>query len=405
MYLTKYEKKRKVVVRHNDLIEAKMDISLMQMRVFLKTLTLIGRDDTDFKIYTLSVSELVKEANLNSQNWYSQLKRELTELARVHLDIPTRTGYLITHLFSSVEYKEGIIELAFDPKLKPYLLQVKGNFTKYELEHAMKMKSVYSIRMYELLKQYVTFGKRKFSVEYLRDILHLQDKYKNFNGFKERVLEKAKKDCEKYSDITFTYKLIYSGRSVSDIVCFIKRKEGANKEIIALPVAVSDFEQTLLEAGISQKRLLEITQLHTNDYLQFVWQKTKNQNPKDLAAFFLKALQEEYYKMQYKALQDAKIKNKAKTIEQDKKRKEDALKHEFHAQYVEARDETEFKPTKADKNAFEKIMKERIATAPVFQIMFDTYLQTGTSTEFRDFLLKKYGKPSQYNFEEYIKSK
>ena len=405
MYLTKYEKKRKVVVRHNDLIEAKMDISLMQMRVFLKTLTLIGRDDTDFKIYTLSVSELVKEANLNSQNWYSQLKRELTELARVHLDIPTRTGYLITHLFSSVEYKEGIIELAFDPKLKPYLLQVKGNFTKYELEHAMKMKSVYSIRMYELLKQYVTFGKRKFSVEYLRDILHLQDKYKNFNGFKERVLEKAKKDCEKYSDITFTYKLIYSGRSVSDIVCFIKRKEGANKEIIALPVAVSDFEQLLLDAGISQQRCLEIRERYPNDYLQFVWQKTKNQNPKDLAAFFLKALQEEYYKMQYKALQDAKIKNKAKTIEQDKKRKEDALKHEFHAQYVEARDETEFKPTKADKNAFEKIMKERIATAPVFQIMFDTYLQTGTSTEFRDFLLKKYGKPSQYNFEEYIKSK
>lgn len=401
----KSTKKTKVVVRHNDLIEAKMDVSLMQMRIFLKTLTLIGRDDTDFKIYALSVSELVKEANLNSQNWYSQLKKELIELARVHLDIPTKTGYLITHLFSSAEYKEGIIELSFDPKLKPYLLQVKGNFTKYELKSAMRMKSVYSIRMYELLRQYLTFGKRKFSVEYLREVLCLQDKYKNFNGFKERILEKARKDCEKYSDITFTYKLIYSGRSVSDVVCFIKRKEGTEKETIALPVAVSDFEQTLLDAGISHKRLLEITQLHANDYLQFVWQKTKNQNPKDLAAFFLKALQEEYYRTQYKALQAAKIKNKSKIVEQGKKRKEDALKHEFHAQYVEARDETEFKPTKADKNAFEKVMKERITQAPAFQIMFDTFLQTGTSNEFRDFLLKKYGKPSQYNFEEYIKSK
>ena len=398
--------KAKLVVRHNDLIEAKMDLSLVQMRIFLKTVSTIGRDDTDFKIYTLSISELLKEANVKSQTWYSRLKDELEQLSKIHLYIPTQTGYLFTHLFSSVEYKEGTIELSFDPKLRPYLLQVKGNFTKYELQHAMQMKSVYSIRMYELLRQYVTFGKRKFSVEYLRDVLHLQDKYKNFNGFKERVLEKAKQDCEKYSDITFTYKLIYSGRSVSDVVCFIKRKDRKeDQEVIALPVAVSDFEQLLLDAGINRQRCLEIRERYPNDYLQFVWQKTKNQNPKDLAAFFLKALQEEYYKTQYKALQDTKIKNKVKTIEQDKKRKEDALKHEFHAQYVEARDEMEFKPTKADKNAFEKFMKERIAQAPAFQIMFDTYLQTGTSTEFRDFLLKKYGKPSQYNFEEYVKNK
>lgn len=397
--------KTKLVVRHNDLIEAKMDLSLVQMRIFLKTISMIGKDDIDFKIYTISISDLLKETNVKSQTWYSRLKDELEQLSKIHLHIPTKTGYLFTHLFSSVEYKEGIIELSFDPKLKPYLLQVKGNFTKYELKNAMQMKSVYSIRMYELLRQYLTFGKRKFSVEYLREVLHLQDKYKNFNGFKERVLEKAKKDCEEYSDITFTYKLIYLGRSVSDVVCFIKRKEVANKETIALPVAVSDFEQTLLDAGISQQRLTEITQLHTNDYLQFVWQKTKNQNPKNLAAFFLKALQEDYYKTQYNALQETKKLSKVKALEQDKKRKEDALKQEFRMQYVEARDETEFKPTKADRKTFEKAMKERIAQAPAFQIMFDTYLQTGTSTEFRDFLLKKYGKPHQYDFTEFVKNK
>ncbi len=403
----------KKVTRHNDLIEAKIDLSTMQLRIFLGTIAQIKKEDVNFKPYQIIVKDLLSDCNVKSHNWYETIREEAENLSEVKLKLPVenRKDFLYASLFSSVEYKSnlGVLELSFDPKLKPYLLQLKGNFTTYELQYVFLMKSQYSIRLYELLKQYATFGKRRFTLENLRYMLSLENKYSNFADFKRRVIEPAKKECSKYSDITFSYNLIKQGRKTVALEFLIKRKvdfkdiEAEQKTIL---ISHSNFVQELLNAGLSEQRISEILDKYkTEEYLKFVWQKTKAQNPKKLDSFFLKALQEEYYKTQYKALQDTKIKNKVKTVEQDKKRKEDVLKHEFHVQYVEARDETEFKPTKADKNDFEKVMKERIATAPAFQIMFDTYLQTGTSTEFRDFLLKKYGKPSQYNFEEYIKSK
>lgn len=405
MILQLAEKKAKRVVRHNALIGAKMDLSLMQMRMLLYCTSLIRSDDNELKVYRFPVREFLNACNISGNGWYSLLKDEISSFKSASIEISDKQGsYIYFNIFLSIGYfaSEGMIEVCFNPKLKPYLLSIRGNFTQYDVQQALCMSSVNSMRIFELLKQYELFGKRHISVENLRSILKLENKYKKWSGFKERVLEQAKKECEKYTDIEFTYVEIKSGRKITALQFLIQKK--SNQEIeTSLPE--TEFIQSLKANHIHNQKISSLLQNYNTDYLQFVWQKTKNQNPKDLAAFFLKALQEEYYKTQYKALQATKIKNKSKIVEQDKKRKEDTLKHEFHVQYVEARDETEFKPTKTDKNAFEKSMKERIVQAPAFQIMFDTYLQTGTSNEFRDFLLKKYGKPSQYNFEEYVNSK
>jgi len=399
--------KKKRVVRHNELINAKMEVTLTQMRMLLYCTSLIRPEDKDLAKYTIPIKDFFEDCNLSGYSGYSQIKNELKDFKSSFIEISSEEeegAFTFVNIFASVGYvpNRGVVEVCFNPQLKPYLISIQGNFTQYDIKQTLAMSSVNSIRIFELLKQYENFGKRRINLEDLRTILNLEGKYSTWSGFKKRVLEQAQKECEEHTDLNFTYTEIKSGRKITALQFLIQKK--SNQEIeTSLPE--TEFIQSLKANHIHTQKISSLVQNYSTDYLQFVWQKTKNQNPKDLAAFFLKALQEEYYKTQYKALQDTKIKNKIKIVEQDKKRKEDILKYEFHVQYVEARDETEFKPTKADKNAFEKIMKEHIAQAPAFQIMFDTYLQTGTSTEFRDFLLKKYGKPSQYNFEEYINSK
>lgn len=46
----------------------------------------------------------------------------------------------------------GTVILAFDPNLKPYLLDLKQNFVTYHLENIIRLKGAYSGRMYEILK-------------------------------------------------------------------------------------------------------------------------------------------------------------------------------------------------------------------------------------------------------------
>ena len=59
-------------------------------------------------------------------------------------------------LISRAQYKygDGFIDLSVDPALKPYLLDLKANFTTAYLRDLLSMKSVYGIRMYDLLNQY-----------------------------------------------------------------------------------------------------------------------------------------------------------------------------------------------------------------------------------------------------------
>lgn len=82
-------------------------------------------------------------------------------------------------------------------------MQLKENFTPIDLSVALKLKSTSSIKLYELLIQYASIGKRKFKVLELKKLLGVQDNYSLYGDFKRYVLKKAKKDFEKHGDISF----------------------------------------------------------------------------------------------------------------------------------------------------------------------------------------------------------
>ncbi|MBF0503447.1 MAG: replication initiation protein, partial [Candidatus Riflebacteria bacterium] len=110
---------------------------------------------------------------------------------------------------------KGLVTLSFDRKLKPFLLQLKNRFTKYKLHQIMQLKSSFSIRIYELLKQYQKIGVRIFDVESLREILGIEkEQYKNFNDFKRYVILVAQEEVAAKTDISFEFEEIKVGRSV-----------------------------------------------------------------------------------------------------------------------------------------------------------------------------------------------
>jgi len=99
--------------------------------------------------------------------------------------------------FADVEYVRGHakFKVSISNKLKPYLLDLKKRFVKYNLRYILPLTSNYSIRIYQLLKEYENLTKRTFTVEELQDLLQVPKSYKaKYNDFKKKVLKVAEKD-------------------------------------------------------------------------------------------------------------------------------------------------------------------------------------------------------------------
>ena len=201
---------KEIVVKENQLINARYKLTPVELKIVLYAVAHIDKDDMDFWKYTLKLSELDIE--------HKELKRAARSLVGKVFEIKEPDGWLMISWFSSIRYngKNGTIELQFDPNLKPYLLQLKANFTAYNLRSVLPMRSSYSIRLYELLKQYEKIGHRTFNVDDLRDTLQVPASY-TWKDLKRRIIEKAVEDINAYADIIIEYEPIKTGRAYTAV--------------------------------------------------------------------------------------------------------------------------------------------------------------------------------------------
>ncbi|MBF0233779.1 MAG: replication initiation protein [Desulfamplus sp.] len=213
--------KKNLVKKANSLVESHGhgSLTLTQQKIIVSIIAQIHKDDEAFRPYELSVSEFKNIAGIKGAGYYSELRRISEELVTKKIVLFLEGDTLVTTWFSSIKIvRKGKIEFRVDPNLKPFLLRLKRDFTKYELENVMKLKSKYSIRLYELLKRH-QYQKQSFTwqveLEELKKMLGVEGgKYPRVGDFKKRVLEDSKNEISEKTDILVDYKAIKKGRSV-----------------------------------------------------------------------------------------------------------------------------------------------------------------------------------------------
>jgi len=232
--------KKELVVKNNSLIRSRYDYTMAELRLIITVASMIEATDEDFREYRLSAKEFSELVDSKHKDEYGRLKELGEGLLSKPLKIPRpANGFLICNWLSSYEYipKEGHIVCSFDPNLKPYMLQLKEQFTKYKLENILRFKSVYSIRLYELAKSWEARGNFTISLDEFRQIMGLdcldkkdkgcKPKYKLYADTKRWVIERSVKEISKLSDINLTYDAKKTGRKVTDLV-FTIQKKGTN---------------------------------------------------------------------------------------------------------------------------------------------------------------------------------
>lgn len=208
-----------LVTKSNMLIEANYKLGVVEQKIILCLASNIQPNDSDFKTYTLPIKEFSNLLGLKGTPKYTELRQTTKELMQKVFEVRINKKVIQVAWLSYVAYNEteGAIDIRFDPFLRPYLLELKKEFTSYKLDNVVKLKSSYAIRIYELLKQYEKLHERTFLLTDLRKMLGVEDIYPAYGNFKQRVLVSAQKELKKKTDITFEIEEIKSGRRVTKI--------------------------------------------------------------------------------------------------------------------------------------------------------------------------------------------
>ena len=233
---TYLEQRDKLVVKANELIQkSRFNLSLQQQKIVLYLISQIMPQDDDFKLYSFTIPEFCRVCGITvaSGKNYQDVKNAIKEIAdkSLWIRLPNGKSTLVRWIEKPyIDDKSGVIDIRLDADMKPYLLQLKENFTEYEIIYTLHFKSKYSIRLYELCKSIhyndLEEYHRRYSIEELRQLLGAES-YTVFKDFRRRVLEPAIDEINEYSDKEVNYQTITQGKKVIGIELFVKSKETA----------------------------------------------------------------------------------------------------------------------------------------------------------------------------------
>ncbi len=225
-----------VVYKSNKVVEAAYKLSLNEQKVILFC---ISKNDSRQPLtvddrFIITANEFAELTGVEVNNAYGMLKDVADNLFNryVIIDNPDATNPKIkrrkTRWISSIDYMtdDGALSVRFAADMLPYLSELKTQFTRYELKHIGGMTSAYGIRLYELLSQHRSFGRRVIQIEWLKSHFEIEGSYKSVVDFKKYVIVPAVDNINKHSDL-IVHAPIYTktGRNVTGIVFDFQEKQ------------------------------------------------------------------------------------------------------------------------------------------------------------------------------------
>lgn len=243
-------------------------LSAMEYKIIFSMVSRITKNDTELKPQAFRIPEFCKLCGINMEGGrtWKNMRDVLKKLAQRAMwlyekdPVTGKEHVSIIRWLQDVDFSpsDGSITLYFDQKMKPFLLGLSENYTKLYLHDTLRMRSKYSMMLYQLLASYA-FLRRPivFDVE---DFLQRMDCSKpsyssNFTMVRRRVIEPAIMEINKYTVLDVRVEYIRDGRgrgrSVKKVRFIIHNlKAGDSMEDSAKYVErFNAVEQELVDAG------------------------------------------------------------------------------------------------------------------------------------------------------------
>lgn len=151
---------------------------------------------------------------------------------------------LIYNVIHSVN--KGIITFTVFGSLLDELYNYTHGYSRYDLEQTMSMRLPSSVRLMWLM--YGQLEPKSFSIDWLKNILGVSDKYGQTADFIKKQIAPACEEISERSSIKLSYERMWNGRKVTGIMFHVTRKPQPEQNISSM---TAEMKQ-LLQKDISE---------------------------------------------------------------------------------------------------------------------------------------------------------
>ena len=212
-------------------------------QVFLHLVTKIGGVDEFGKYlqpeqlkreHVLTAKEFSQVFNTDIHNTYRLLNKACRKLMKTDLTLTRNESPELwqINVCSMAKYnkKEGYITIEFTDRIMPYLSQVRQKFVLYNLKEIANFGSLYTTRLYELIQEFKETGYMIKSVDKLREVFAVGEKFKAYKDFKRRTFDHACKEINDHYKMNLGYEELKEKRKVVAIK-FVFKKTRVHKVV------------------------------------------------------------------------------------------------------------------------------------------------------------------------------
>lgn len=221
-------KKELIVVQKNSFIRGDFsNLEIRDMKILKLLVSKVNATGDKFNDYYSISKDEVRLFQFNERNIHSYIKTSLRRLSSVFIVVKNDDKEEVEiSLVGKIIYdkKNGIYKVPLSPDLKEYLLDIKKEFTKYNLSNLIYLTRKEQLKLYEYLKS-ISFEIFVISIDNLKIIMEINKKsFESFFNFHKKLKETIS-TINEATDISVKFKIVKENNQSKNVQFTIKRFE------------------------------------------------------------------------------------------------------------------------------------------------------------------------------------
>lgn len=360
---------RDIYKKSRFLISTVYKSTLMENRVLALAFSNIDKayEDKEGSIIVEMNTNYIKDKfGITGRSIYNNLDNVASRLMygrSIGFSDPQKCSFSYVPLITKASYEEGVFTLRFPPEMKQYIKDLQGNFTLLSLETMLSFDSVYSFRLYEILKSKAYMDKghsqsdyKGFKIQMSVSELKLElgvvnselekvrrvllntkngvpdyDKavevadekmYSRYNKFKEVCITPAVEEINSKTDMNVTFEPVRVGKGgkTKALIFYVEFNKASDKdEIVEVKKPNEDdfidnmFNVISKKIKISEARILAQIAGYNLDTIVKADEYVMKKKYDDYAAYMVETIKNKWYE-QYYEVKEPKIKQKTRSL-------------------------------------------------------------------------------------------
>ncbi len=262
----------KNLYKHRAIIQSQNIITAKQRKSFNALMTIakpqLKQDPAKYK-FTTTLTELKQMISTKKIN-NDELKKSLEELMDLKLEfnVLENSKWKSWHkmvLVPEIEINnQDEVIFSFSPSIRENIINPEI-YGVIDMDVNKKLDGSHSIPIYEFCKDYIKSNVPRLELNVFKKLLGVEGKYKEPRDLKKRILDPATKEINEKSDIEIKWEFSYTGKKITHINFWSKKKEKYNKS--------NTKESEIIEEVAEDEniiKLFNICKTHTQEIKNFI---------------------------------------------------------------------------------------------------------------------------------------